>query len=228
MSLAFVAAEGREFDGILRHSSNIQKLAWPLKFARSVQVGGRRAVLVANGPGPKLAGEAAREALKRVDNVEAVISTGFCGALDMALKHCDVFVADSVNDFTVNAPEVLDGAYSRGALVSRDRVAWTLEEKRRLREAEAIAVDMEAAGIAEAAASGGVVFYCVRVVTDTAEETLPIDFNAMRDATGRFSRTRILGAALRRPALFGELMKLRRTCNRASLALGDFVANCRF
>ncbi len=191
-------------------------------------MGGRRAALVANGPGPKLAGAAAREALKRMENVEAVVSTGYCGALDGALKRCDVFVADSVNDRAVNAPEADAGGYARGALASRDRVAWTLEEKRLLRQSGAAAVDMEAAGVMDAADAAAVPFYCVRVVTDGAEESLAMDFNGVRDAEGRFSRVRIVGAALRRPALFWELMKLRRTCKSASLALGDFVADCRF
>ena len=38
------------------------------------------------------------------------------------------------------------------------------------------------------------------MVTDTADESLPLDFNRMRDADGRFSRAKIVAAALRRPA----------------------------
>jgi len=88
---------------------------------------------------------------------------------------------------------------------------------------------MEAAALAERAESWGVPFYCVRIVTDTASEALPVDFNAYRDADGRFSRSRILLAALRRPGvLVPRLMQFNRRCRDASAVLGDFVASCRF
>ncbi len=52
----------------------------------------------------------------------------------------------------------------------------------------------------------------------------------MRDADGRFSRTKIAAAALRRPgSVFPELIKLNKRCaERASQALGDFLADARF
>jgi hypothetical protein len=68
----------------------------------------------------------------------------------------------------------------------------------------------------------------VRVVTDTREESFPLDFNQMRHADGHFSRTKILAAALRRPRSFPELMKLNKRTKRAAQALGDFLADARF
>jgi hypothetical protein len=66
-------------------------------------------------------------------------------------------------------------------------------------------------------------------VTDTFEESFPLDFNAMRSPDGRFSRAKILAAALRRPAtVFPELIKLNKRTKRASQALGDFLADARF
>ncbi len=72
-------------------------------------------------------------------------------------------------------------------------------------------------------------FYAVRVVTDTCEESFPLDFNQMRSADGRFSRARILAAALRKPGtVFPELIKLNKRTKRAAQALGDFLADARF
>jgi hypothetical protein len=88
---------------------------------------------------------------------------------------------------------------------------------------------MEAEALAERAESWGVPFYCVRVVTDTAGETLPLDFNALRDADGRFRRSRVVLAAMRHPGvLVPQLLKLDRRCREASVLLGDFIADCRF
>jgi hypothetical protein len=88
---------------------------------------------------------------------------------------------------------------------------------------------MEAAAVARKAAEWGVPFHCVRAVSDTAQDDLPLDFNLYRDAEGRFSRTRIALAALGRPfTRVPALLRLDRNCRIASESLGDFFANCRF
>ena len=64
---------------------------------------------------------------------------------------------------------------------------------------------------------------------DTAEENMPLDFNLYRGADGRFSRGRIALAAMARPfSVMPALLEFDRRCKRASLALGDFLADCRF
>jgi nucleoside phosphorylase len=114
-------------------------------------------------------------------------------------------------------------------LASIDHVAQTAEEKRRLRAAGAWAVEMEAAGVAERAAHSGLPFYCVRVVTDLADESFGMDFNAALRPDGRFDTMRILAGAMRSPVkLFPELIRLHGRCQTAAKALGEFIAGCRF
>jgi adenosylhomocysteine nucleosidase len=227
-TLVFVAAEEREFDGVRRHLRRVEKVRWKVRFSVVGELGGRDVALVANGPGPVLAAEAAQEAKRRLEQIDGFVSTGYCGALDNKLKPLGIVVASKVNGSTVNQPVVgLD--YVGGPILSQDRVACMTEEKSRLRETGAIAVEMEAAGVAQVAREADFPFYCIRVVTDAASEDLPLDFNKMRDAAGRFSMARILAAAARRPGrILPGLMKLQRTSKGASLALGDFIANCRF
>jgi nucleoside phosphorylase len=108
-------------------------------------------------------------------------------------------------------------------------VASTAAEKAELRQTGAGAVEMEAAAVAAKAIEWDVPFYAIRVVTDTADENFVLDFNRMRDASGRFSRVKIMTAALRRPiTVLPELAKLNRRCKDAAQALGDFVAGTRF
>jgi nucleoside phosphorylase len=247
--LAFVAAEAREFSGLLRHAERVVKLNWPLDFARRIWLNGRAAVLVANGPGPKLAGKAVDIAKGR-EELAGIVSTGFCGALDPALNLSDIFIATEIltlhdtkpNDTKPNrdrkgAPigtlacargSVTDRIYQTGPLLSTNHVAVTSAEKSELHKTGARAIEMEAAGVSAKAQQYNLPFYCIRVVTDTAGESLPLDFNQMRDAHGRFSRSKIIFATLRRPALFPKLLNFDKRCKNAAQALGDFIADTRF
>jgi adenosylhomocysteine nucleosidase len=199
-----VAAERREFDGILKRFGPPLKLDWPAEFACEVERNGDRWLLIANGPGPRLV----VQALEKKMDVNGIVSTGFCGALDPSLH-----VGDLVRD----------------RIYSSDRVAVTASEKSSLREQTgAAAVDMESAALARKAAEWGVPFYTVRAVSDRAGEDMPLDFNAYRDAAGRFSRARIALAALARPfTAIPALLRLDRNCRIAAESLGDFFADCR-
>jgi nucleoside phosphorylase len=234
--LAFVAAERREFDGLLRKADRVAKLDWPLRFARMAWLKGEPIVLVADGPGPKLAGRAV-EFVRKDQDLKGLVSTGFCGALNAALEPCDIFIASEV--LSVAHPPLRTHScvqrshscerYRTGRLLSIDRVVSTAAEKSELRPTGADAVEMEAAAVALKAAEWNIPFYCIRVITDTASETFPLDFNRMRDAEGRFSRSKILAAAFRRPgSVWPELLKLNKRCKDASQALGDFLVDACF
>jgi hypothetical protein len=215
-----IAAERREFEGILRKVGTSSKLEWPgVRFARQSQWNGDHWLLVANGPGSALVGKA----LGCRRDVSGMISTGFCGALDPALR---------VGDIVVGSESTVESGmpFVRGEILSRDRVAVSAEEKRNLREATgAVAVEMEAAAVSRKAGEWEVPFYCIRVVSDAAGRNLPLDFNSYRDAEGRFSRGRIAVAAIGRPfSVMPALLEFDRDCRRAAEALGEFLAGCRF
>jgi adenosylhomocysteine nucleosidase len=120
-------------------------------------------------------------------------------------------------------------SFRQGGLLSIDRVISTAAEKTELGNTGAAAVEMEAAAVATRARDWNVPFYAVRVITDTCGETFPLEFNQMRSGDGRFSRAKIIKAALRKPfVVFPELIKLNGTTKRAARALGDFLADSRF
>lgn len=225
--LAFIASEAREFAGLLQHVEEETHLNWPLDFACSASLNGQPVILAANGPGPKLAARAA-EVIKEHHELKGLVSVGFCGALNPALSACDIFVANQLHG--VALPLSVPRSESRpGKLLSIDRVATTAEEKRALFEqTHADAIEMEAAALAAKAQQWQIPCYAIKVVTDTASETFPLNFNRLRDREGRFSRPKIVAAALRRPSAFPALLNLNRRCNQASQALGDFLAGTRF
>lgn len=219
-----VAAERREFDGILKRMGSSQTVAWPgVKFARRAEWKGDRWWMVANGPGPKLVKQALQESQAETGNVDGIISTGLCGALDPALRVGDIVVS---GEGSLESP----ARFVRGAVHTAGRVIGTAREKRALRnQTGAIAVDMEAATVQAEAAQRNVLFLAIRAVSDAAGDTLPLDFNRYRNARGDFSRSRIALAAVAHPfTVLSQLMEFDRNCRRAADALGDFLANCRF
>jgi adenosylhomocysteine nucleosidase len=226
--VAAVAAEEREFAGLLRYASRVERLEWPLEFARRAEIRGTTWLMAAEGPGPAPADRAATVAIER-GRPRAVVSAGLCGALSPELRVGDVVIADEVRNgsesWKASRPASAPPAAAVRA-VSIDRVAATAREKRSLGAAGI--VEMEAAAVARAAARARIPFYCIRAVSDTAAEDLPLDFNAYRDEDGRFSRARIAAAVLLRPHRIPSLLRFDRNCREAARRLGDYLVNCRF
>jgi adenosylhomocysteine nucleosidase len=217
-----IAAEAREFKGILKRFGPAAKAhVNDARFAREVSRDGDKWLLVANGPGPR----SIEEVLRKKMDVSGIINTGFCGALDPSLRVGDVVVwGDVWGDVPCSS------RFVRGEISSSDRVVVTAAEKRRLREKTgAIAAEMEAGAVKKIAQNWQVPFYCVRAVSDTANEDMPLDFNLYRDSAGRFSLTKIAVAAMSRPfTRIPALRRLEANCNVASESLGAFFADCRF
>jgi adenosylhomocysteine nucleosidase len=196
-------------------------LAWLIVAAETREIAGIRKQargrweLIAHGPG-RLAAQAVGE--KR--NVDGIVSTGFCGALDPTLRIGDIVVSTGL----VKSPR----PFVRGEILSVDRVAISAVEKQALRERTgAVAVEMEAEAVEAKAREWGVPFRCVKVVSDLAVEDLPLDFNLYRDAEGRFSRGRIALAAMARPfSVMPGLLRLDQNCRMAAERLGEFFADC--
>ncbi|MCL4841617.1 MAG: hypothetical protein KJZ79_07250 [Bryobacteraceae bacterium] len=231
--VAIIAAEARELAGLLAHATSVTALQWPVRYALEAVIGDRRFLLLAHGAGATLAAHAARTAVERAP-VRALVSTGLCGALHPALNAGDLVIATettlpapSHSRFPAAAP-IGPSPRMSGPIVCSPRVASTPAEKAALHSSGAIAVEMEAAGVAETAASAHLPFFCIKVVSDTADEGLPLDFNQFRDADGRFQPGRIATAALLRPHRLPALIRLFRASRQASNNLGDFLADCQF
>jgi adenosylhomocysteine nucleosidase len=214
-----VGAEKREFDGIQAKLGTGKPMVWPeAQFAQEVIANGARWWLVANGPGEELV----KQALKNRKAVTGIISIGFCGALDPALKIGDIVISGE--------RPITKHPFVAGVLYTSTRVAVTAKEKSALRQSTgAIAVDMEAATVERIAHEWGVPFRCVRVVSDTASEDMPLDFNQYRNAAGRFDLQRIILRAISSPfTVIPALLRLNENCRNASRKLGEFFADCRF
>ena len=216
-----IAAEAREFSGIFSRLDGVKRVGWArgVQFARWSEWRGEKWLFYANGAGSRCVSEALKEKM----DVAGIINTGYCGALDPALKVGDIVVWG-------DAPRECPSRFASGEIISSDRVVVTAQEKRALYERTgAIAVEMEAGAAKEIAASWDVPFYCIRSVSDEASEDMPLDFNEYRDAEGRFALSKIALGAMKKPfTRIPALRKLEANCKIASESLGDFFADCRF
>jgi nucleoside phosphorylase len=188
-------------------------------------------LLVANGAGQARAA-AAVDCAAAAFLPEAIVSIGFCGALDDRLDVASVVVATEVigpnGRFRTRAPAA-SLPHHLGVVLTIDHVAQSAAEKRSLRLTGSIAVDMEAAAVAERAAVLGLPFFGIKAVTDLAGEDMANDLNAAMRSDGHFDTMKILGSCFCRPLVRPpELIRLRNRSARAARALGDFFADCRF
>jgi adenosylhomocysteine nucleosidase len=226
-----VAADPMEFRGLLRHLTDAKAKRIAVDWSRSAQLGKYELVLAANGAGAKRAASAVDASLETF-RAETIVSTGFCGALAPELEIADVVAGTAISAGSRIFPAlqpVSGRQHHMGVVCSIDHVAQTAAEKRELRTGGGSVVEMEAGGVAERARAHNLPFYCVRVVTDLAREDLANDFNQALRPDGHFVTIKILRGTLRNPMVrLPELLRLRNRCVRAALALGDFIADCRF
>jgi hypothetical protein len=88
---------------------------------------------------------------------------------------------------------------------------------------------MEAGGMIPYVQDRGLPFFCVRAVSDLADESFSNDFNAALGPDGRFRLVRLIGSALIQPhRRFPELIRLKQRCDLAAVKLGDFLDSCSF
>jgi adenosylhomocysteine nucleosidase len=240
MKLLVVAAEERELRGILAHAHQRpveKRLAGGstcptgINWARRAALGEYDLLLAANGAGPARAAVAVQRAAA-VFQPDAIVSTGFCGALEDELGVASVVVATEVRGangrFHARMPAA-SPPHCRGVVSTIDHVAQSAAEKRTLCGTGASVVDMEAAAVAGCSAAMGLPFFCIKAVTDLAGETMANDLNAALRPDGHFDTIRILGSIFGRPFVrLPELLRLWSRSARAARALGDFFADCRF
>lgn len=152
-----------------------------------------------------------------------VVTAGFAGALapDLA-RGTIVFVADK----QTGLQERLSAAGARPVRFHcAERVVATAEEKRALRAASgAEVVEMESHFIHLLCQDRGVPAATVRVILDTAEEDLVLDFNQVMTADQRIDGRKLAVAVLKSPAKIPALLAFQKQSAAAARRLGETLA----
>jgi adenosylhomocysteine nucleosidase len=107
-----------------------------------------------------------------------------------------------------------------GRLLTSAKAVSTEADKALLfRQTRAEAVDMESLAIAEVARDRGLPFIAVRVIVDTASDTLPRAVTAAADNEGHLRIGRLLGALARTPGELPALIRLGQRYRAANRSL---------
>ncbi len=153
-----------------------------------------------------------------------MLTCGFAGGLNPDLKPGDVVFELS----TLNAqlPTRLLAAGAKPAkFFCADRIATTVAEKKKFRaETGADAVEMESATIHALCRERGILCATVRVISDTANENLPLDFNALAKPDKSLDFGKLAWAIARSPGKIGALLKLQKQTRFAAERLAEVLS----
>jgi nucleoside phosphorylase len=150
-----------------------------------------------------------------------IFTCGFAGGLDPALQTGDVF-------FETGDPGCREQLTRAGARPAKffcaGRIATTVAEKKKLREQTgADAVEMESAAIHAVAREQGIPCATVRAISDTANEDLPLDFNALLKADKNLDLGRLALAVAKSPGKIPALLDLQKKTRLAAQRLADVL-----
>lgn len=168
----------------------------------------------------------------------ALISFGVAGALDPQLRPGDLLVADTIVTGDGNrydtTPAWSDGVartfeaaatVRRGVIATTETPLVTAEAKRSIgRSLAAIAVDMESAGVAAAAARGGIPFIAIRAIGDPASRDLPKAALAGLAPDGATRPAAVIAQLALRPWELFSLIQLGKESGRALNTLRRIAA----
>jgi nucleoside phosphorylase len=107
-------------------------------------------------------------------------------------------------------------------LVTTPCVADSKEKQRLAAAYPASLVDMEAAGVARLAAMRGVLFYCIKGISDGYSDQLP-DFNSFISPEGEFQLVRFIIFSLFRPWRWPALIRMGENSSKAARAIAKSV-----
>jgi uridine phosphorylase len=157
-----------------------------------------------------------------------VLTCGFAGGLNPNLKPGDVVVELTDSELRTPNSELRAQLFAAGAKPAKffcaDRIAITVAEKKKLRaETGADAVEMESAAIHAICREHGIPCATVRVISDTAGEDLPLDFNALFNADLSLNCGKLALAIAKSPEKIGALMELQKKTRLAAERLAEVL-----
>jgi adenosylhomocysteine nucleosidase len=162
---------------------------------------------------------------------ELVLTCGFAGGLNPDLK-----LGEAVFELTglaANDQKLVANLAAVGAKPAKffcaDRIATTIAEKKKLRaETGADAVEMESAAIHTVCREHGIPCATIRAISDTANEDLPLDFNALSKPDKNLDYGKLFLAIARSPGKIGALMQLQKKTKFAAEKIAEVLAKITF
>jgi adenosylhomocysteine nucleosidase len=196
--------------------------------------------ILITGIGRKNTEKSAREFLA-TNSPELVLTCGFAGGLNPDLKLGEVVfeLTDRRGEFHEPQTEkkirdsqsssLREKLLAAGAKPAKffcaDRITTTVAEKKKLRaETGADAVEMESEVIHAVCRERGIPCATVRVISDTAGEDLPLDFNQLFKPDMSLDYGKLAWAIAKSPGKIGALRRLQQNCQSAANQLAAVLS----
>ena len=174
----------------------------------------RRVSVLITGMGETNASRAVLKAFE-TSRPATVLSCGFAGALDPGLAVGTVLIS-SDGDFPFRSQLISSGAQP-ATFVCAKRVAIFAREKAALRERTGRdAVEMESKTIRRLCRERGISSATVRVISDAANEDLPLDFNRLMTDAYQINFAKLIGNVVLRPWKIPALIGLQKKTRMAA------------
>ncbi|MDB6027248.1 MAG: hypothetical protein JWM68_3471 [Verrucomicrobiales bacterium] len=179
--------------------------------------------------GRKNAGESIRAAIEVV-RPSLVLTCGFAGGLNPELP-TGAIVFDEDMDAGIGEALLALGAIPAKFYCAK-RVAVTVKEKEQLWQSTgADVVEMESSVIRNICKQLDIPSATVRVISDAADEDLPLDFNALMTTDDKINYGKLAWTVMTRPNKIPKLIQFQRvtllTAQKLAGVLNDLLARVR-
>ena len=230
--VGIVAAMSIEVGFLTDRLTKVRKYAGPGHTVIEGETGGKLVAVLVGGMGRVAAGRAAGLLLDG-HRPRWIVSAGFAGALDPALKRNDAVLPFEVIDpdglrysVGVSVPAEEPGATGRGLksgrLLTVDAIVRTAAEKAELRARHgADLVDMETSAVVSLCSARGVRFLSVRVISDEATVDLPREIATLMTRSGGYRVGAALRAIWNRPSSLKDFLALHEHAHEAADRLAE-------
>ena len=161
----------------------------------------------------------------RTNRPSFVLSAGFAGGLNPHLAMgTTLFSRCGTQDHPLLKP-LQSLADKEGTFISHDRVIAKAKEKQRLhQETQHDAVEMESSAIASVAQDHRIPCLTLRVISDAADEDLPLDFNHLMTRDKRIHFPKLLWALARNPEKIPTLIRFNHEISRYARTLAELIS----
>jgi adenosylhomocysteine nucleosidase len=192
---------------------------------RKIATGKPETSILLTGIGRRNAEKSVREFFVG-NSPDLALTCGFAGGLNPDLKLGEV-IFDTLDE-KLHA-KLLDASAKKAKFFCADRIATTAAEKRKMREETGVdAVEMESAAIHAVCAERGIPCATVRVISDVANEDLPLDFNTLAKPDQSLDFGKLFLAVAKSPGKIGALMELQKKTQFAAERLAEALAKIIF
>ncbi|MDZ4816580.1 MAG: hypothetical protein SGI71_09975 [Verrucomicrobiota bacterium] len=190
---------------------------------------GRPCVVCVLGMGRLNAERSARVLLENF-KPQGIILGGFAGGISREIKTGDLVIGDNVSTpaLVQNAQNLLgnrDGFFVHtGIIHTGDRVLWDIASKKALAKGTTVlAADMESSAVYRIAQHSQCPMLTLRIISDAADEALPVDFNQFMDADNKLKMSSLIFHIMTNPSLIFPFLRLGNVTAREARRLAAAI-----